>query len=98
MLIRFDTEDERQKARKIFNKVNRYAKNPSKAENLIIDDDDIAAVFARRMTESEEELFSGDLVRISGNTLSNTAGEFTTLSTLYEINKKYFPVQATQLQ
>lgn len=87
MLIRFDTEDERLKARKIFNKVNRYAKNPSKAENLIIDDDDIAAVFARRMTEPEEELFSGDLVRISGNTLSNTAGEFTTLSTLYEINK-----------
>lgn len=88
MLIRFDTEDERLKARKIFNKVNRYAKNPSKAENLIIDDDDIAAVFARRMTEPEEELFSGDLVRISGNTLSNTAGEFTTLSTLYEINKQ----------
>ena len=87
ILIRFDTDVERAKARKIFNKVNRYAKNPSKAENLIIDDDDIAAVFSRRMTEPEEELFSGDLVRLTGNTLSDTAGEFTTLSTVYEINK-----------
>ena len=88
ILIRFDTDSERAKARKIFNKVNRYAKNPTKGENLIIDDDDIAAVFARRMTEPEEELFSGDLVRILGNTLADSAVEFTTLSTLYEINKQ----------
>ena len=88
MLIAFDTESDRSKARKIFNKVNRYAKNPSKAENLIIDDDDIAAVFARRMTEPEEDLFSGDLVRRSGNALSDSAGEFTTLSTIYEINRE----------
>ena len=40
------------------------------------------------MTEPEEDLFSGDLVRIGGNTLSDSAGEFTTLSTLYEINKQ----------
>lgn len=88
ILIRFDTDVERAKGRKIFNKVNRYAKNPSKGENLIIDDDDVAAVFSRRMTEPEEELFSGDLVRLAGNTLPDTAGEFTTLSTIYEINKE----------
>ena len=88
ILIRFDTDGERAKARKIFNKVNRYAKNPSKPEILIIDDDDIAAVFSRRMTEPEEDLFSGDLVRLSGNTLADGAGEFTTLPTLYEINKE----------
>ena len=88
MLIAFDSDNDRSKARKIFNKVNRYAKRPSKGENLVIDDDDVAAVFARRMTEPEEELFSGDLVRRSGNTLSNSTGEFTTLSTLYEVNKQ----------
>jgi len=90
ILIRFDSEAEKAKARKIFNKVNRYAKNPSKAENLIIDDDDIAAVFSRRMTESDEDLFTGDLVSRSGNTLSDSAGEFTTLNTIYEINKEIF--------
>ena len=88
VLIRFDTEAERRKARKIFSKVNRYAKNPTKSENLIIDDDDIAAVFARRMTEPEEEFFSGELVRFAGNTLPDAAGEFTTLPTLYEINRE----------
>ena len=87
LLIRFDTEPEKAKGRRIFSKVNRYAKRPSKSETLIIDDDDIAAVFARRMTEPEEELFSGDLVRLSGNTLPDRAGEFTTLPTLYEINR-----------
>lgn len=88
MMIRFDSEVERARARKIFNKVNRYAKKPTKGENLIIDDDDIAAVFARRMTEPEEDLFSGDLVTTTGNTLSERAGEFTTLATLYEINRE----------
>ena len=88
MLIRFDSDEERSRARKIFNKVNRYAKKPTKGENLIIDDDDIAAVFARRMTEPEEELFSGDLVTTTGNTLPERAGEFTTLATLYEINRE----------
>ena len=88
MLIRFDSDAEKALARKIFNKVNRYAKRPSKGENLVIDDDDVAAVFARRMTEPEEELFSGDLVTTTGNTLSDGAAEFTTLATLYEINRE----------
>ena len=86
VLIRFDSDAERSKARKIFSKVNRYAKNPTKSEKLIIDDDDIAAVFARRMTEPEHEFFPGDLVRFAGNTLPDAACEFTTLPTLYEIN------------
>ncbi len=90
ILIKFDSEAEKAKARKIFNKVNRYAKNPTKAEHLIIDDDDIAAVFSRRMTEADEDLFTGDLVSRSRNTLSDSAGEFTTLNTLYEINKEIF--------
>lgn len=88
VLIRFDTDAERSKARKIFSKVNRYAKNPTKSETLIIDDDDVAAVFARRMTEPEHEFFSGDLVRFAGNTLPDAAREFTTLPTLYEINRE----------
>jgi DNA sulfur modification protein DndB len=87
ILIHFDTEDQRAKARKIFNKVNRYAKKPTKSEDLIIDDDDVVAVLSRRMTDDEDPVISGDLVRISGNTLPDRAGEFTTLATLYEINK-----------
>jgi DNA sulfur modification protein DndB len=69
------------KARKIFNKVNRYAKPTSKADNLITADDDIIAIVVRDTVVPE----IGDrIVNISGNTLSPNAIEFTTLSTLYE--------------
>ena len=66
ILIHFDTKEDVSKARKIFSKVNRYAKNPVKAENLIIDDDDINAVFAREITESDSNILTGDLVVIKG--------------------------------
>ena len=81
ILIRHDLE----KARKIFNKVNKYAKPTSKADNLITDDSNYIAVITR-------ESIIGDIIpsRIvktgSGNTLPDGASEFTTLATVYEIN------------
>ena len=81
ILIRHDLE----KARKIFNKVNKYAKPTSKADNLITDDSNYIAVITR-------ESIIGDIIpsRIvktgSGNTLPDGAPEFTTLATVYEIN------------
>ena len=81
ILIRHDLE----KARKIFNKVNKYAKPTSKADNLITDDSNYIAVITR-------ENIIGDVIptRIvrsgSGNTLPDSAPEFTTLATVYEIN------------
>ncbi|MDE2784412.1 MAG: DGQHR domain-containing protein [Gemmatimonadota bacterium] len=78
--VRWD-EDGR-KARRIFNKVNRYAKPTTKGENLITADDDIVAVVTREQVVNE--IFRGRLVRYESNTLSVKAHEFTTLSTLYE--------------
>lgn len=81
ILIRHDLK----KARKIFNKVNKYAKPTSKADNLITDDSDYIAVITR-------EVIVGDIIprRLvktgSSNTIPAIAPEFTTLATLYEIN------------
>jgi len=81
ILIRHDLE----KARKIFNKVNKYAKPTSKADNLITDDSDYIAVITR-------EIIVGDIIprRLvktgSSNTIPANAPEFTTLATIYEIN------------
>lgn len=86
VLVKFNTDEEKIKARKIFNKVNRYAKQPTKAENLIVDDDDVVAILTRRMTKEEEDLLSGSLIEFSGNTLPANSNAFTTLTTLYEIN------------
>ncbi len=74
------------KARKIFNKVNRYAKATSKAENLVTADDDIVAVVTREHVANH--LIGGRLVNYSSNTLTVKTECFTTLSTLYEATKR----------
>ena len=81
ILIRHDQV----KSRKIFNKVNRYAKKTSKAENLITADDDVIAVIARETIP--EDIIPVRLINTSSNTLSPKAPEFTTLSTIYEATK-----------
>ena len=73
---------DQKKARKIFNKVNRYAKATSKADNLITADDDIIAVITRE--EIADKIIHERLVNYESNTLSATAPYFTTLATLYE--------------
>ncbi len=81
ILIEHDTK----KARKIFNKVNRYAKPTSKAENLITADDDIVAIMTRDVANN---MIGERLVNYQSNTLTKTSGQFTTLSTLYDVNMK----------
>ena len=88
ILIRF----EQRIARRIFNKINRYARPTSKADNLITDDDDSMAVITRGLIGGDRGVIPSKLVRISGNTLSGSATEFTTLNTLYEANKLLFPI------
>ena len=81
ILIRHDAG----KSRKIFNKVNRYAKKTTKAENLITADDDVIATIVRE--NIAEEVIPARLVNYKSNTLTARAEEFTTLSTLYEATK-----------
>ena len=97
--------DER-KARKIFNKVNRYAKATSKADNLITADDDIVAVITRKIAN---KIIKERLVNYRTNTLTVRSQYFTTLATLYDstdimmeylfdrkINKTVLPDEATR--
>jgi DNA sulfur modification protein DndB len=78
LLIPHDNE----KARKIFNKVNRYARPTSKADNLITSDDDFLAVLAR---ESIDQLLPNRLVNISSNTIPTGSHYVSTLATIYSI-------------
>lgn len=81
VLVRFDTEG----ARRIFNKINRYAKPTAKADNLITDDDDAIAIITRELS-AEDGVISARLVKIGANTLNKVAPEFTTLATFYDAN------------
>lgn len=74
------------KARKIFNKVNRYAKATSKSDNLITADDDPIAVIARDVAN---DIFGSRVINWSSNTLTASTGAFTTLATIYESTVAY---------
>ena len=76
------------KIRKIFNKVNKYAKQTSRSDNIITSDDDIFAVISRKLIMDGEPLASIkgiDLVNWKSNTLSQRSKNLTTLSALYTI-------------
>jgi DNA sulfur modification protein DndB len=77
------------KARKIFNKINRYAKATSKADNLITSDDDEIAIISREIADEE---INSRLVNWKSNTLP-ASGEsskfFTTLGTIYDASLFY---------
>lgn len=71
---------DRAKARKIFSKVNRYAKAVSKADNLIISEDDYIAIISRDVANN---VFKS-LVNSKSNTIPANSNDITTLSTIYE--------------
>ena len=75
---------EPQKARKIFTRVNRYAKPTTAGQNIVTDDDDFAAVLAREITNDE---IGGRLAKYASNTLRANDPEFTTLAIIYNCNK-----------
>jgi len=77
-----------QKTRRIFNKVNRYARATSRADNLILSEDDGYAIISRKLfTEKSGVLSSRDprveqIVNWKNNTLSNRSLQLTTISAL----------------
>ena len=76
---------ESKKARKIFTKVNRYAKTTTTGQNYITDDDDILAVLTREVANG---LIGARLAKITSNTLRPKDAEFTTLAILYNCNEE----------
>ena len=73
------------KSRRIFNKVNRYAKRTTTNDNLITADDDVIATIVRE--DIADAIIPARLINYKSNTLNASAREFTTLPTLYEATK-----------
>ena len=81
-----------EKTRRIFNRVNRYAKKTSTGDNIITSEDDGTAIVTRRLLRPGEPLgleIGGDLfVNWRSNTLSVRSTQLSTISAVYEINKE----------
>ena len=76
---------EGKKARKIFTKVNRYAKTTTTGQNYITDDDDVLAVLTREVANN---LIGGRLAKFASNTLRPKDEHFTTLAIIYNCNEE----------
>jgi DNA sulfur modification protein DndB len=77
------------RSRKIFNKVNKYAKQTSKGDNIVTAEDDAFAIIARWLMGSggRPPVVKQELVNWKSNTLTDTQNMFTTISVLYEASK-----------
>jgi DNA sulfur modification protein DndB len=78
-----------QHTRKIFNKVNRYAKNTSRGDNILTSEDDGFAILARRLADDAGPLAGKNhkgesLVNYKNNTIADRSVQLTTLSAVYE--------------
>ena len=74
---------ELERARRIFTRVNRYAKPTTTGQRLVTDDDDMLAVLSR---EVADDLIDARLVKITSNTLTKQDVYFTTLAIIYNCN------------
>lgn len=72
------------KARKIFTKVNRYAKPTSKGQNLVTDDEDSVAIISRHVAN---EIIGPNLVTYKSTTLRPKDPYFTTLAIIDKCNE-----------
>lgn len=81
-----------EKTRRIFNRVNRYAKKTSTGDNIITSEDDGIAIVTRWLLRPGEPLgleIGGDLlVNWRSNTLSVRSKQLSTISAVYEINQE----------
>ncbi|MEV0614809.1 DNA sulfur modification protein DndB [Nonomuraea sp. NPDC050404] len=78
-----------QHTRKIFNKVNRYAKNTSRGDNILTSEDDGLAIIARGLADEAGPLAGKNhkgesLVNYKNNTIAERSVQLTTLSAVYE--------------
>ncbi len=85
-----DNKEGKEKTRRIFSTLNRYAKPVSLGDNIALDEDDVVAITTRELLENYP-LFMNENVKVdkkSSKALAdNDEKSFTSLITLYETNK-----------
>lgn len=97
----FDTDEGKKRTRRLFTNINRNAKSTTASENILLDEDDGAAIIARRLVTEHPVLSIAGFVKIFTK-LNNDEGEmklagtnipvtdpraFTTIGVLYDMVK-----------
>jgi DNA sulfur modification protein DndB len=81
--------DNKERTRRLFTVLNKYAQKPKEAELIVLDEDDAAAIITRRLLDTHEILRMKNAISNSNspNLPSNDFCSFTTLVMLNRINK-----------
>lgn len=85
------------KTRRLFTVLNKYAEKPRGAELIILDEDDAAAINARRLVVEHPILSKSTTLSTSktGAIPNNDNTSLTTLVTIYNINKRIYNLPKT---
>lgn len=89
----FINHESNEKTRRIFNKVNRYAKTTNRGDNIITSEDDCSAIIARKLLNEGAPLgvkvkgSSDVIVEWKSNTIAARSTKLTTISVVYETVK-----------
>jgi DNA sulfur modification protein DndB len=93
-----------EKTRRIFNKVNRYAKPTTRGDNIITSEDDGIAILTRYLLEEGAPLGArgphGEtaLVNWKSNTLAARSTQLTTISAVYETVKDILAIEGMEAE
>jgi len=81
-----------EKTRRLFTVLNKYAEKPRGAELIILDEDDVAAINARKLVREHSILSKPSALSASktGSISVNDKNSLTTLVTIHKINKKLY--------
>ena len=98
MVAHYNTEEGKLRTRRLFTNINRNAKATTGAENIVLDEDDGAAIVTRRLLTEHDFLKQegivkvfirigeeGDLKLAAGNVHQTDKKAFTTIINLYEM-------------
>lgn len=82
----------KERTRRLFTVLNKYAEKPRGAELIILDEDDAAAINTRRLVEEHPQLKKENALSDSksGNISQTDISSFTTLVTINNINKHLY--------
>lgn len=76
------------RTRRLFTVLNRYAEKPKQAELIILEEDDVAAINTRKLLTDDAILsLKGALSTAKGGSIQPNDSSFTTIVTVYNINK-----------
>ena len=97
LIVHEDSDEGRERTRRLFSTVNRHAKPVSLGENILLDEDDVSAIITRRLIEDYPLLKDREAIALnkSANLYVNQyVDKFTSVIALYNINELLLDNQA----